>query len=339
MSRRASPTLIGAFVLGAVTLAVVTVLLVAGGQVFQERPRHVIYFEGAAQGLQVGAPVLFLGVKVGTVKQIQLGLDERNDRFTVLVTIEVEPDVARSRAGETIDLGKRVTLKDLVERGLRAQLRIQSLLTGQLYVDLDFHPDKPAVFVAIDSDVSEIPSIPTPVQEFTARIENVPWDRFIAQVSAIGSALDKLLADPATSEIPRRLEETLAHLDVLVSKLDAEAQPTMAALRGNLAELQETLLVARAALNRLGAAADQVNMLASPDAPVVAGLTRSAEELSNAARTVGAFAEEESPSMVHLNTALQEMTKAARSLRMLAETWEQQPESLVRGKKAMEERP
>ncbi|MBI4791871.1 MAG: MCE family protein [Deltaproteobacteria bacterium] len=339
MSRRASPTLIGAFVLGAVILAVVTVLLVAGGQVFQERPRHVIYFEGAAQGLQIGAPVLFLGVKVGTVKQIQLGLDERNDRFTVLVTVEVEPNVARSRAGKAIDLGKRVTLKCLVERGLRAQLRIQSLLTGQLYVDLDFHPDKPAVFVAIDPDVSEIPSIPTPVQEFTARIENVPWDRFIAQVSAIGDALDKLLADPATSEIPRRLETALTHLDLLVSKLDAETQPTMAALRDDLTELQATLLVAQAALNRLGAAADQVNMLASPEAPVAAGLTRAAEELSNAARTVGAVAGEESPSVVHLNAALQEMTKAARSLRVLAETLEQRPESLLQGKKAMEERP
>ena len=73
MSRKANPTLIGAFVLGAVVLAIAATLLLAGGSWFGERRQHVLYFEGAAQGLQVGAPVVFLGVKVGTVKQIQLG--------------------------------------------------------------------------------------------------------------------------------------------------------------------------------------------------------------------------------------------------------------------------
>jgi len=80
MSRKANPTLIGAFVLGAVALAVVATLLLAGGSWFGERRQHVLYFEGAAQGLQVGAPVVFLGVKVGTVRQIQLGLDSLPDR-------------------------------------------------------------------------------------------------------------------------------------------------------------------------------------------------------------------------------------------------------------------
>ena len=87
MSRRAKPTLIGAFVLGALALVVFTTLLLAGGNWFGERRQHILYFEGAAQGLQVGAPVVFLGVKVGTVKQIQLGLDSQSRRFLVPETI------------------------------------------------------------------------------------------------------------------------------------------------------------------------------------------------------------------------------------------------------------
>jgi len=67
MSRRANPTLIGIFVLGALSLAVVTILLLAGGDWLQQRRQVVMYFEGAAQGLRVGAPVVFLGVKVGAV--------------------------------------------------------------------------------------------------------------------------------------------------------------------------------------------------------------------------------------------------------------------------------
>ncbi|MBS3917077.1 MAG: MCE family protein, partial [Sulfuritalea sp.] len=167
MSRRADPALIGAFVLGALALAVVTILLVAGGEWFRERSQHRLYFEGAAHGLQVGAPVVFLGVKVGTVKHIQLGLDESNHKFVVPVTIEIEPHVVRMRNGEPIDLRNRETVSGLVQRGLRARLRMQSILTGQLYVDLDFHPDKPAHFVATDPAISEIPTIRTAVQEFS----------------------------------------------------------------------------------------------------------------------------------------------------------------------------
>lgn len=100
MSRKADPALIGAFVLGAIVLSVVTILLVAGDDWFRKHSQHMLYFEGAAHGLQVGAPVVFLGVKVGTVKHIQLGLDESNHKFVVPVTIEIEPHVVRSRDGE-----------------------------------------------------------------------------------------------------------------------------------------------------------------------------------------------------------------------------------------------
>ncbi len=144
MSKQANPTLIGAFVLGALALAILATLLLAGGTWFGERRQHVLYFEGAAQGLQVGAPVVFLGVKVGTVKEIQLGLDQSSLRFLVPVIIEIEPNVVHTRNGQTIDLRDRGVMRGLVERGLRGRLRMQSLLTGQLYVDLDDHRDQEA---------------------------------------------------------------------------------------------------------------------------------------------------------------------------------------------------
>ena len=90
MSRQANPAMIGGFVVGALILGVITLLLLSGGQWFQQRQQHVLYFEGAAQGLQVGAPVVLLGVKVGTVKQIRLGLMQDGHTFMVPVTIEIE---------------------------------------------------------------------------------------------------------------------------------------------------------------------------------------------------------------------------------------------------------
>ena len=135
MSKQANPTLIGAFVLGALILGIVTIFLLAEDTWLQERQQHVLYFEEAAQGLQVGAPVVFLGVKVGTVKHIQLGLEEGKKHFTVQVTIELDLQMIGIHSGELINPENQLTIRQLVDRGLRARLKMQSLLTGLLYVD------------------------------------------------------------------------------------------------------------------------------------------------------------------------------------------------------------
>ena len=333
MSRKANPTLIGAFVLGALALAVVTTLLLAGGSWFGERRQHIMYFEGAAQGLQVGAPVMFLGVKVGTVKQIQLGLDPQSRRFLVPVMIELEPQVVRTRGGDPIDLRDRATVRQLVERGLRARLRMQSLLTGQLYVDLDFHPDKPAVFAALDPELSEIPTIRTAVQELTTKLESFPMDKFLADVAAISASVNQLMSAQATQELPRRLDASLRHLESLAARFDAQGGPILNDVRGNLVELHKALLAAQAAMARVDTAADRVAELARPDSRMVAGMTQASEELARAAGAVHSLTGQESPTVANVNAALKEIARAADALRLLAQTLEEQPDAIWRGKR------
>ena len=319
MSKQANPTLIGTFVLGAVILGAVTTMLLAGGQLFQERRRHVLYFEGAAQGLQVGAPVVFLGVKVGTVKRIQLGLDAENRRFMVPVIIEVEADMVQSLRGDQVDLQDRDILRQLVEQGLRAQLKMQSLLTGQLYVDLDFHPDKPARFIGGDSEESEIPTIPTTVEEFATTLEGFPMEEFLSDLAAISQSLNALLSSEETKMIPVRLEATLAHLESLSAKLDRDGDPV-------LAEMRAALEATQAAMVKLGGVAEA-------GSPVVESLGKASEELAKTAQALQKLTGEESPTVQHLDTALREISRAARALRLLAETLEQQPEAIVQGKR------
>ncbi len=333
MSRKANPTLIGAFVLGALALAIVATLLLAGGSWFGERKQHVLYFEGAAQGLQVGAPVVFLGVKVGTVKQIQLGLDPQSRRFLVPVMIEVLPQVVHTRGGEPIDLRDRATVRQLVERGLRARLRMQSLLTGQLYVDLDFHPDKPAIFAALDPELSEIPTVRTAAQELTTKLEGFPMDKFLADVAAISGAVNKLMSAQATQDLPRRLDATLRHLESLAKRFDAQGGPILKDVRDNLAEMHKALLAAQAALAKLDTAADRVAELAKSDSRMVAGMTQASEDLARAAASVRTLTEQESPTVNNVNAALKEIARAADALRLLAETLEQQPDAIWRGKR------
>ncbi|MDP1681494.1 MAG: MlaD family protein [Burkholderiales bacterium] len=332
MSKQANPTLIGAFVLGAVALAVITTLLLAGGSWFGERRQHVLYFEGAAQGLQVGAPVVFLGVKVGTVKQIQLGLDEKSRRFLVSVMIEIEPHVVRTRGVESVDLRDRATVRKLVERGLRGRLRMQSLLTGQLYVDLDFHPDKPPRYAALDPGLSEIPTIRTTVEELTTKLEGFAMDKFMADVASISSAINKLMSDPATQELPKRLNATLRQLESLATRLDAQSKPIFKEVSQDLVEMRKAMEGAQVAMAKVETAADRVANLASPDSKMVSNMTRASDELAKAATSLHKLTAQNSPTVQNMNAALKEISRAADALRILAEMLEQQPDAIYRGK-------
>lgn len=333
MSKQANPTLIGAFVLGAIALAVITTLLLAGGSWFSERQQHVLYFEGAAQGLQVGAPVVFLGVKVGTVKQIQLGLDEKSHRFLVPVMIEIEPHAVRAHGVDAVDLRDRATVKQLVARGLRGRLRMQSLLTGQLYVDLDFHPDKPPHFAALDPTLSEIPTIRTAVEELTTKLEGFAMDKFMADVTAISSAINKLMSDPATQELPKRLNATLRQLESLAARLDARSKPIFKEVGQELVEMHKALERAQTAMNKVEIAADSVAKLSSPDSKMVKNMSQASDELAKAAASLHSLTTQDSPTVQNMNAALKEISRAADALRRLAETLEEQPDAIYRGKR------
>src|SRR5262249_17834462 len=143
MSRRANPTVIGAFVLGGLVIAVAAVLTLASGSLFSKTQRFIMYFDEAVTGLSVGAPVIFQGVEIGHVVDVKVVLDNRQNRVGLPVVIEI--DSSRFQVlGES--KGAVRTMEEQIDRGLRARLATQSILTGQLYVSLDYHPEKPAVF-------------------------------------------------------------------------------------------------------------------------------------------------------------------------------------------------
>src|SRR4030042_3764548 len=139
MSKQANKTMIGAFVVGATALVVAGVLVFGSAKFLKERHPFVMYFDGSVQGLDVGASVVFRGVKVGTVTDIELRTDPVNLTIQIPVFIEIEMD--RLKRTGTLPLKRTPAegMKLLVERGLRAQLELQSLVTGKLLVNLDFH--------------------------------------------------------------------------------------------------------------------------------------------------------------------------------------------------------
>lgn len=170
MSKKANKTLIGAFVVGAVMLLILSLVVFGSGRFFRRTNKYVLFFEGSVKGLAVGAPVTFRGVKIGTVKDISLVYDPSSRFAFIPVIIETEPH--RIKGAPLIH--NRENIQYLIKTGLRAQLDMQSFLTGQLAVVLDFFPDKPARFLGLIKEYPEIPTVPSPLGELQKNISDIP---------------------------------------------------------------------------------------------------------------------------------------------------------------------
>ena len=130
MSGKANPKVIGGFVLGACAVLVAAVLLLSDGGFWKDRPEYIMYFEGSATGLQVGSPVVFRGVKIGSVQSIGLSVDEETLNFLVPVVIRTDEFAIKNPNGKTVALGQLAENSELLQRGLRARLKTWSFLTG-----------------------------------------------------------------------------------------------------------------------------------------------------------------------------------------------------------------
>ncbi len=355
MGRQANPTLIGAFLVGAVALIVIGILVFARGQFLTEKRNFVLYFDGSVKGLNVGAPVDFQGVRVGSVTDIEVQYVGDKEEFRIPVFIEIERDRIRQMRGRETETARRQFMQSLIDRGLRAQLGTVSLVTGQLYVQLDFFPGTPVRLVGDDPDVPELPTIPTPLQqasqtaqELLEKIQQLPLDQLFANVLGITQGLNALVNAPETQGMARSLSSTTADVQQLVRHLDSgvvrlldDMGGTSAAVRSLLADAQqlvrrvdgqvvplsanvkETLDVTRATVKDGQQLVRQVD---SRIGPLMHGLT----ETSKAAQATMAYTQR----MVDdkLVTALQEVTAAARSFRLLADYLERNPNALLYGK-------
>ncbi|MDP2932944.1 MAG: MlaD family protein, partial [bacterium] len=156
MSRKANKTAIGIFVTGALALLVIGISVFGSGMLFEKADKYVLFFDGSVKGLTTGAPVVFRGVKIGNVDQINLLYDRKTERTCILVIIKVE----LSRVKGVPDRIGYPDYGELIKKGLRARLDVQSFVTGQLIVSFDFYQDKPARLLGIMEQYPELPTLP-----------------------------------------------------------------------------------------------------------------------------------------------------------------------------------
>ncbi|TDI97992.1 MAG: MCE family protein [Deltaproteobacteria bacterium] len=199
-----------------------------------KRP-FLLHFEGSVGGLVDGAPVEFRGIQVGEVRNVRLEFDADTNKLRIPVLIELQPErIALNSGGAVVSIGMdevRRNWDDLVARGMRAQLQSGNLLTGQLAIGLDFHPDAPPAKINWDAPIPELPTIPSPIEElktglsqFVKRLSEVPLEQ-------VGNNLNKTL---------EQLERTLASANALIAP-DSEAGSELRRLLRDLADAAQSI--------------------------------------------------------------------------------------------------
>lgn len=235
MSIQAKKTVVGAFVAAALVLAVAAVLFLGGGRLFGTGKRFILYFQGSVKGLTEGAPVLFKGVQVGSVKDISLQYHADKEAFCTAVKVETFDRIQILGAEEGNLPGggpnpegsgiNQAFVDMLVQRGLRAQLGLQSMLTGQLQVELDFHPDTPATLCGGEEGYVELPTIPSPLERFSSTIEKIPLDQIMNELLLTLQGIEDMVNAPATREALDSLNATMKELHGVAAKVNARAEP------------------------------------------------------------------------------------------------------------------
>ena len=195
----ASKTAIGLFVVGALVLLMIGIVVFGSGMLFKRTNKFVLYFDGSVKGLSIGAPVMFRGVSIGSVKDISLIYDSKIGTIMLPVIVEIE----QGRIKGAPSFGEMGGDKKMIELGLRAKLEVQNFLTSQLMISFDFYPDKPAQLRGILKPYPELPTLPISPDIFEFMNE-IPIKEIAKNLEATAKGINKLVN---SSDLPRSLYE------------------------------------------------------------------------------------------------------------------------------------
>ncbi len=331
MSKKSNPTVIGAFVVGAVLLLAIGAILFGGAELLAKRNIFVAYFTEDTQGLRVGSNVMMNGVHIGFVSGMALLVDRDDFESKTEVTIEILPEsftVTKDgvKVGDATDSGVRY--EELVGKGgLRATLQSESFVTGQLLVEMRFRPDTEPILRGGDhAPYPEIPTIRSDIKEALANIknwmtdfgENVDPEELADRINGILRGLDELVNS-------QDLRESLAGIDAIINKEDT--QELTATLQATLKEFSSAASDAGSLIRNADTKLDTVELK-----PVIERLVATLDEAEATLAAAKFQLRGESVQSYQLGATLKEIEGAARAMRELLDYLERNPEALLQGK-------
>ena len=245
MSKEPRYAWIGAFIIGAVGVLVAAIVFFGRGRLFENTGTYIAFFSGSVKGLQAGAPVSFRGARVGTVKDLSIVYKADRDELVIPVLLELDADSVRGLTAidpKKIGSSEGRLVSRLIEKGLRARLGLDSIVTGQLFVQLDFMPHVPVRLMAADDEnYIEIPTAPSPLEKLQQTLEELPFDELARKTVNAIENIEQLLSSPDVQNSFHNLDGLLVELKAVVSNIDTRSDGLSKDLKGASTELTKTL--------------------------------------------------------------------------------------------------
>ncbi|MDG6095725.1 MlaD family protein [Acetobacter sp. AN02] len=317
-------TFIGGFVLGGAALALSAFVLFGNARIFSRTDRAVVVFQNSVSGLAVGAPVTFRGVLVGQVTGISLRFDSVSHTAYIPVTLSLDADkVMVVRHGNTE--GTLPSLGDMVRSGLRAEENVQSFVTGQTNIELDFFPGSAADLHPQVTDETEIPTHISSVEKVKQALMDMPLKDIAAHADQTMVSLNRL-ADRLDQSLPLLLESVKSTSDHSRETVDAAT----AAIR----ELQQKLSVTLTDVDTLmKTGTTQLDQRGRELHTLLVSAGKTTEDTRRTLDDLHGMLSPRSAERANISAALRDTAAAAAALRGFASDIERDPKLLLMGRR------
>jgi paraquat-inducible protein B len=313
MSNKASPTAIGGFVIGIIGLAIALLFFFGGGDFFADSKKFDLIYRTSIKGLKVGAPVTIKGVKIGEVTSVkaQMFTDQLNIYNVVTINIQTE---AMARVGQHDS--ERELLDELLDKGLGAQLKLQSLLTGLLFVDVDFHASGTPHYEDIKTANQQFPTVATDFEALSKNLETIDLKGMADDIQHIFDGLDHIINNPRTQNMGDDITSTLHAYRELAEQLNKNLSP--------LTQETQTLI---SNINK------ELPELIASVSQTARSLEGTAKNLEQSMTSTQHLLSDDSPLLHEITAAARGLKSASAEISELAHTLNQQPEALIKGKR------
>jgi paraquat-inducible protein B len=318
MSKKANPAVVGSFVLGAIVLSIIGIMLLGGASMFEKKFDCILYFDESISGLDVGAPVDFQGVRIGTVTDVRIQFDKENNNEVLRpVRMQIEGNRIHLVRKNDEERDPAKNMESLVQdQGVRARLAAQSMLTGKLKIELGFFPNQPIVRKNRDQDIWEMPTVASPLKKVTEEVAELPLSEIVNEVHRAVKGMADILNPDKTGKAIQNMNLTLERLGDVLARVESKIDPmaeqgskVMKTAQVSLEEMHQVLVKIDAEVE-----------------PLLKSMTKISTQL-------GDMMDPESSVRGEVADLMEDLRETSKSLRRLSDYIEQHPESLLRGKK------
>jgi len=339
-NKKIQPAIIGIFVVVSIFLFMAAIVIFGGSRYFEKENLVIMYFDGSLQGLNVGAPVTYRGVAVGQVREIKIHIQtngKSNQKLTIPVLVSLS--AGKILIVDDPDRGKsdnvNIFLEAMCEDGLRAKLKVVSIVTGKRFIDLAFYENSIPIYRDTNKEYFEIPTLPSEMQQLTRMLENINLDELYKKVmntftsiEQLTGGLAKTLDNEKTQGLVDEFSTAATSLNKLLLQIETGISPILKKMDTGLDQI-----------NVLTADADDVVKSLKTKLPPIAasiettllGIDTTVRQANDLLAQAGTVLKPSSPLYYSLTTAIKQLENTAGSIERLSDYIHRNPDTLIFG--------